>query len=513
MTTTALKTIGLGKTYGAIHALKDVSLEITTGSVLALLGENGAGKSTFISLVSGANSPTSGSIEIGGENVRLSSPHDAARRGVAVVHQEPQLANEASIAENILLATYANRRATGLVRPRDMARVAREHLEALGLTEGLPKVTTPAHRLSAAQRQLVAIAKAMASDVEVLFLDEPNSSLTPRETTRLWDLVRGLRDRGVAVVVVSHRLTELYQVVDRIAVLRDGELVGTGSAAEIPLARAVEMMARRSAGATAATARDRVRGPEVLRLKNVSTRSVHDINLVVHAGEVIGLAGLVGSGRTEIGRAICSADTVLAGRVTMAGKAVRFRSPRAALRAGIAMTSEERRRAAFVSHDVAFNISASFLPRMARFGFVTRRVERRLAGEWIDRLHLRGKATTPISSLSGGNQQKALISRSLAAQPRLVVFDEPTHGIDVATKAEIATLIRSLADDGLAVILISSEVEELVGIADRVAVVRGGRIVREAVGDDGLSLVAAALGEDIPPILPRKSPTKKKESE
>lgn len=495
-----LRTDRLGKSYGPIHALRGVSLDLVAGSVLALLGENGAGKSTFIGLVSGATSPTAGSIEIDGHRVDLANPHQAAAHGIQVVHQEPKLANEASIAENIFLADYAGRRALAAVRPRALAARAARHLKRLGLAEGLPVVTTPAHRLSAAQRQLVAIAKAMASEARVLFLDEPNSSLTPRETTRLWTLVRSLRDEGVAVVVVSHRLSELYQVVDEVAVLRDGALVGRGTAAELPIARAVELMAGRAGRAETRgeAARARQLGDEVLRLERVSTRSVHGVDLRLRAGEVLGLAGLVGSGRTEIGRVICGADPILDGRMLLAGVPVRFRTPRHALAAGVVMTSEERRRAVFGSQDVSFNVAASALGRLARLGVTTRTRERRLSQAWIDKLALRGTTSTPILALSGGNQQKALIARALAVTPRVVILDEPTHGIDVGTKAEISALVGELADEGLGVIFISSEVEELIGIADRVAVVRHGAIAQEAAGADGISLVAAALGEAVP---------------
>jgi len=491
-------------------ALHDVTLELHAGTVLGLLGENGAGKSTFINLVSGAQPPSEGRIVLDGNAVELNDPREASRLGIVVVHQEPKLANEASIAENIYLPELSEQRALSLIQPQRLVQRAAKHLEELGLADDLPAVTTPAYRLSAAQRQLVTIARAMVSDVKILFLDEPNSSLTPKDTATLWGLVRQMRDRGVAVVVVSHRLVELYEVIDTVAVLRDGRLVGEASAAELPISQAVNLMAGREVSQSGVRSRRREQAGEVvLRLDHVYTRAVKDITLAIRSGEVLGLAGLVGAGRTEIGRAIAGGDPVLAGTITLDGRVEVFRSPQQALAAGVAMTGEERRLAVFPSHDVVFNTAASSWGTLVRFGLVNRARQSALARKWIDRLALKGAPDTPIMSLSGGNQQKALISRSLAARPRVVVFDEPTHGIDVATKAEIARLIRSLADDeGLAVVLISSEVEELVQIADRVAVVRDGRIVIESEGADGLSLVAAALGEPTPdsPADPKDLP-------
>jgi len=499
----ALSTLGLTKHYGAVQALSDVSLDIHTGSVLALLGENGAGKSTFISLVSGAQPPTAGRIEFDGQMVDLGGPLDASRRGVAVVHQDPQLANELSIADNLFLARLAESPAYRRISRRKGESEARTLLAGLGLNEFLPDVGTAAGRLSAAERQLVAIAKAMATQASVLFLDEPNSSLTPRETRLLWRIVRQLRDQDVAVVVVSHRLKELYEVVDEVAVLRDGHLVGGGHAKDITSEEAVRMMAGRPARERPLrSAAPAAAGAEVLRLEAVCTESVMDVSLTVRAGEVVGLAGLVGSGRSEIGRAMCGADPVTSGRILLRNKAVRFRSPQAAMRAGVAMTSEERRLAVFRSHSVRFNAVASVLGKISRFGFVDPARERSTAATVIDRLAVRGTQLSAMTVMSGGNQQKVLIGRVLAANPAVLILDEPTHGIDVGTKREIGHLVRELAQEGIGVVFISSEVEELLDVADRILVVRHGRIVHETTAQDALSVVAAALGETADPADP-----------
>lgn len=493
-----VRAVGLTKQFGAVRALSDVTLGIRGSSVLALLGENGAGKSTFISLVSGAQSLTAGHVEFGGVRQDALTPLEAARLGVQVVHQEPKLANEATVAQNIFLSDLARLPALALSRRRELNAKADALLERLNLHLELPSVSTRAGDLTAAERQLVAIAKAMAQEARVMFLDEPNSSLTPRETHILWTIVRRLRDTGIAVVVVSHRLRELYDVVDEVAVLRDGRLVGTGPATDITPTEAVRLMAGR---ATAAGPQRSTRAPEatneVLRLEHVTTHAIQDVTMGVHAGEVVGLAGLVGSGRTEIGRAICGADRVLAGRMLLRGRPVSFRSPRQALRAGVVMTAEERRRSAFAGHTVRYNAAASIWDRISRGGLVDRNAEHTVADEWIERLAVRGEPSMPVTALSGGNQQKVLIARPLAAKPAIIVLDEPTHGIDVGTKSEISALVRQLAADGVGVVFISSEVEEILDVADRILVVRHGRIVHATDAKDAVDVVAAALGQTL----------------
>jgi ABC-type sugar transport system ATPase subunit len=490
----ALSIREVSKHFGVVHAVNSVSLNIRGGSVMALLGENGAGKSTLIGIASGAVTPTSGTLAVRGRVVKFSGPLDAARCGVQVVHQAPQLADELSIAENIFLGRLAESRAWAHSSRRALESDARGLLNRLGLTDHLPDVRRPASRLSAAGRQLVAIAKAMATDASIVFLDEPNSSLTPRETAILWDIVRHLRDHDVAVVVVSHRLKELYEIVDEVAILRDGHLVGSGPAEKITLEDAVRLMAGR-APRQRATRATPVPGAELLRLEDVSTESLRGVSLSVRAGEVVGLAGLVGSGRTEIGRAMCGADAVVSGGLFLNGRPVRFRTVRAAARAGVMMTSEERRRAVFASHTVRFNAVASVLDRSHRWGFMLRSREKQAANDVIRRLGVRGQQPDSITALSGGNQQKVMIGRTLAAAPKVLILDEPTHGIDVNTKREIGQVVRDLARADLGIVFISSEVEELLDVADRILVVRHGQIVREVTGEDALTVVAAALGE------------------
>lgn len=493
-----LRATGLGKSFGAVHALINIDLEIRAGEVLALLGENGAGKSTFVALASGALRPSAGQLEFDGRPDVLGSPLEASRAGVQVVHQDPKLANELSIAENIFLSRLAAKRWYRRSERRQVNQDANELLERLGLARELPAVTTKAGQLSPAGRQLVEIARSMASRARLVFLDEPNSSLTPRETALLWSIVTKIRDEGVAVVIVSHRLRELYQVAQTVAVLRDGRLVGTGSVTEIPVERAIRLMAGRElVKAERPEKASAERGPEVLRMQNVSTDHVRGLNLTLHAGEVVGLAGLVGSGRTEIGRAIGGVDRLRSGRIFLRGNLIGLRSPRQALKVGIAMTAEERRHAAFTSHAVRFNATTAVIDRISRWGVLAPRVERKAASAATARLAVRGTLDTQVTALSGGNQQKVYIGRMLATDPAVLILDEPTHGIDVNTKAEIVQLVRSLADDGKAILYISSEVEELLAVSDRVLVAREGRIVSEAHGSDAIAVVGSALGEQI----------------
>jgi ABC-type sugar transport system ATPase subunit len=515
----ALSATNVSKSYGAVRALQAVSLDVRSGSILALLGENGAGKSTFVAVASGATVPDTGTIRIAGEVVSFANPREAIRAGVQVVHQEPKLVNEYSIAENMFMSEAGARSAWRSRGIGVLASRAEKVLADLGLSADLPDVRTQAVSLTAAERQIVAIAKAMTGDPRVLFLDEPNSSLTNKETERLWTVARGLRENGVALVVVSHRLTELYEIVDRVAVLRDGRMVGTGSPAEISIKEALTLMAGAErtqraqqapssgidsdvpAAVPSGTRRDRPAAP-VLSAREISNEHVKSVTFDVYAGEVLGMAGLVGAGRTEIGRALSGVDPISTGALLLDGKRVRFNSPRVAMRAGVVMACEERKRVVLQSQTVQTNLGISVLDGASRFGFIRPRVQRDLAQDWIQRLAVRGRSDAPIGSLSGGNQQKVLIARALATKPRVLILDEPTHGVDVATRAEIYELVKQLAAEGLAVVLISSDTEELVEQSDRIVVVRDHGVVGElAAGSNALSVVSAAMGQKYDPAL------------
>ena len=503
-TTDALSVADLGKSFGAVQALKDVTLSFRYGEVTALLGENGAGKSTLIRLCSGEHQPTTGKVAIDGQVQELANPLAATALGIAVVHQEPQLVSAMTIAENIFLARLGGNAAVAAHRPGALVREARTLLAEIGLSDAFADLSMKCAGLSAAERQLVEIARALAAKPKVLFLDEPNSSLTRRETDRLFGIVRLLREQGVAVVLVSHRLGEVYEISDRVIVMRDGSKVGEGTVGDLPKARAIRLMAgerlveQAAKDETKAAREIDPKAVPVLRVRGAGGIAFSDVDIDIHAGEIVGMAGLVGSGRTEIVRGVLGADPLYSGSIELNGHPVRLRTLRDAVKHGISFISEERRTSVFYGHDIGFNLTSNVLGRFGRLGFFSQRRRMRFAQERADRVGVKAESVaTPIRALSGGNQQKVLLARALASNPSLLILDEPTRGVDVRTKAEMYALIRNLAHvEGLAVWFISSEMDEILHLADRVVVVREGRIVDNiAKGPQAAQVVASALGE------------------
>jgi len=504
-TTASAAVVGLSKNFGAVRALKDVTVEFRAGMVTALLGENGAGKSTLIRLCSGELQPSSGRLLIEGRETIIPNPLAATKHGIAVVHQEPQLVAPMTVAENIFLARLGSRAAMEGHSRGVLVREARRLLVEIELADAFKDLNASSASLSAAERQLVEIARALAASPKVLFLDEPNSSLTRRETDRLFRIMSILRKKGVAVVLVSHRLGEVYEVADRIVVMRDGQKVGEGSADGLPKREAIMLMAgeRLSQAASAEGSQARTAeasGRPVVSVRGASGVAFSNVDIEIHAGEIVGMAGLVGSGRTEIVRAVIGADPLLSGRIELNGRPVRIASPRNAVRRGISFISEERRTSVFYGHDIAFNLTSNVLDRFGRLGFFNQRSRMRFAQQRADSAGVVAPGvSTPMRALSGGNQQKVLLARALASDPSLVILDEPTRGVDVRTKAEMYKLIRDLAHvRGLAVWFISSEIEEILHLADRIVVVRQGRIVDNLTrGPRAAQIVASALGEKV----------------
>lgn len=494
----ALEARGLTKRFGGVVALDGVDIAVHAGQVTALLGENGAGKSTFVACCSGAQTPDSGEIAVGGQVHQLSSPHVAAAAGVAVVHQEPQMLEHQSVAENLYVGQLATR--TRQASRSTLETRAAERLAELGL-DGVLDPRRPMSTLSGAQRQLVEIARALLRTPTVLFLDEPNASLGDDETEQIFSVVQRLRDSGVAVVLVSHRLAEVYRIADRVVVMRDGHKVVEGGVEEVPLGAAIEAMGGRSGPARPATATRPGRAPDglpVLELRGASGPGFSGVDLAVHPGEILGMAGLVGSGRTEIALGAGGAVPLSAGEVRVGGRGRRFASPGDALADGVVYIAEDRKDAVFYDKSIGFNIRASLLgPR--RRGAPRRPGDteaRRLTEQLAERLAVKTSwLGAPARSLSGGNQQKLLFARAAAVRPSVVILDEPTHGVDIGARSEIHELIRGLAADGIAVWVISSELEEVLELATRVVVVRDGHIEAEVpAGSDPIPILAAALG-------------------
>jgi ABC-type sugar transport system ATPase subunit len=468
-----LSASGIHKRFGGVHALRGAGFEVRQGEVHALVGENGAGKSTLINILAGAVRRDAGEISFAGEDIDFRSPAESQRQGIAVIHQELAMLPTLSVAENLFMGRMPSR--LGWVDRRMMRARASELLAEVGLD------VDPATRVSelgVSHQQLVEIAKALSMGARLLIMDEPTASLTEHETQRLLALVRRLRATGVAIVYVSHRFAEVFAIADRITVMRDGATMRTLDTARTTPAEVVALMVGRdlvhSSGTTASAP-----GDVVLELRDVSRAgSIANVSFDVRRGEIVGMAGLVGAGRSETARAIFGAEPHDAGEIILEGRAVRFTSPGAALAAGVAMCAEDRNRLAlFMDKAVRWNISIARLPAISPAGFVRRRRERTLAQGFVDRLRVRTPdLATPVRQLSGGNQQKTVLARWLATEPRLLILDEPTHGVDVGAKAEIYALIRGLAAQGIAILLISSELPEILDLSDRIVVMREGRV-------------------------------------
>ncbi len=494
-----LSLVGIGKSYAGVRALDDVGLTVEAGSVLGLIGENGAGKSTLMKILGGVVQPSAGSIVVDGVAHSAMTVAGAARAGIAFVHQELTVLDNLDVAANIFLG----REMLGggplrLVRSRRMHALARPLLERLGADFG-PE--TSVSRLLIAQRQLVEIARALSMDARVIIMDEPTSSLTLQETDRLLQVIGELRASGVAVIYISHRLNEVKLCADRVVCLRDGRVAGGLARDEITHEAMIRLMIGRELRALYTPPRSVPQGALCV-IDRLVTGAFPDreVSLTVHRGEILGLAGLVGSGRTSLARALFGIDPILSGTVTLAGETVTVGSPRAAIAQGIYLVPEDRKREGLVlDMPLTENISLASLRRYARFSLVDRAAEtvaaRRQQGALKIKTH---DLAVHAATLSGGNQQKVVLAKWLSMAPRLIVFDEPTRGIDVGAKGEIYALMRALADDGVAIVMISSDMEEVIGVSDRVAVMHEGRIggVLERADLSEFNILRLAVGQD-----------------
>ena len=498
---------GASKSFGGAVALAGVDLDLYPGEVHALVGENGAGKSTLIKLITGVYQQDSGEVRHQGEVVQFPSPRDAQLHGIQTIYQEVHLAPQLSIARNVFLGRELSR--FGSLDLRRMNREAAALLERYGIAANVKR---PLGELGLGIQQMVAVVRAVSADASVVIMDEPTSSLEPREVDKLLDVVGRLRSQGVAVVYVSHKLDEVFRACDKITVLRDGKLVWTGAVADTTRRQLISRMLGREAGDLDGNGRTQLGGrgaagdaEPVLTASHLSRRFVlDDISLVVRPGEVVGLAGLLGSGRSETAKALFGAMPLDSGTVTIAGRAFGRATPASRIRAGIAMLPEDRKAEGIIPDlSIRDNIALAALPGLSRGGFVSRRKQNEIVDVFMKRLRI--KASGPdqrVSELSGGNQQKVLLARLLCLNPKVLLLDEPTRGIDVGAKAEVQALIAELAEKGLGVVLISSELEEVVEGSDSVLVLRDGASLGTLFGDDInedaiMNMIAGAAAEEV----------------
>lgn len=477
-----LSLVGVTKEFPGIRALDDVSFDVRPGEVHGLLGENGAGKSTMLNILSAVFQATAGQIIIDGQPVTLNRPADARAAGIAMIHQELQHIPQLTVAQNLFLGRPLTMAGGLLVDRRAQERRARDLLADLD-----PRIDprAPIHMLKVAQQQIVEIARALLDDARIIAMDEPTSSLTPSEFESLAALIARLAGRGVSVIYVSHKMDEVFRVCDRATILRDGKFIDTVDLAQTTEDQVVARMVGRDI--LQETHVSHARPKPVMQVEALSDGGfIRDASFTLHQGEVLGLAGLVGSGRTELLRLIAGIDPVSSGRVTLNGTAVNLRSPRHAIRAGIGLVPEERKKDGIVrDRPVSSNIALPCMSRFTRFGLLRRRKLHAESTALMQRMGMRPPdVTRAIGTFSGGNQQKAIIGRWLAADVDILLFDEPTRGIDIGAKSEIYDLIAQLAEAGKSIIVVSSEMPEIMRLSDRVMVMREGRIAAVLDGAD-----------------------------
>ncbi len=475
-----IELIDVAKQFGATQALGGVSFDMRPGEVHALVGENGAGKSTLVKILAGVHQPDSGIIRLDGEEITIHGPAHARSLGIAVVHQEPRLFPDLTVAENVFIGHAPSTR----FRTIDWAATRRGAQALFKELDVQFDVTAPVRGLSMADQQLIEIAKALSFDARVLVLDEPTASLSVHEVARLFAIVRRLRDRGVSILFVSHRLDEVFELCDRATVFRDGRHVVTMPTAELTTADLVRYMVGRAVSLFPKVAASV--GEVRLEVSGLTRVGVfHDVSFSVSAGEVVGFAGLVGAGRTEIARVLFGIDRRDAGEIRLAGQAVDFSDPSAAMNAGIAYLPEDRHQEGLVlDFPIAQNVTLPILPRMFPRFLTRAAVESEVAREYTDRFDVRMTGVDQlVGALSGGNQQKVVLAKWLATDPTVLILDEPTRGIDIGAKVQVHRIISELAASGLAIILISSDLPEVLAMADRILVLHEGRIAAEIPHD------------------------------
>ena len=495
MAESLLEVSGVEKHFGGVTALRGASLAVGAGEVHALMGENGAGKSTLARIIAGITPADAGNFRVDGEGVPISSPLDAQRLGIGIIHQELDLFPSLGAGENMVIGNlrFQEGRWTGL---RRMEAFCRPYFDQVGLTCGIRE---PAERLSIGQRQLLAIARALSMNARLLLMDEPTSALFDDAVERLFGLIRGLRARGVSVVYVSHKMDEIFRIADRVTVLRDGQTVGTREAASTNAAELIRMMVGRELSLTGGP-REGVGGDVLLQVENLSTDRLRDVSFSLHRGEVLGIAGLGGAGRSELGAALFGLDTIRGGRMRLMGAAFQPRWPRDAMRRGVGLVPEDRRtEGLMMSMSVRENAAFATLDRTHRLGLLRPSRESRELDAVSRQVALQcASPDSSVSRLSGGNQQKVLLARWLLLHPAILFLDDPTRGIDVGAKQDIYRMVEDLSAAGKAVLLVSSELPELLRCCHRILVLREGRLTAIFDGGDATQekiMAAATLAE------------------
>jgi len=484
------------KSFGAVHAVVDGTADLYSGEAHALIGENGAGKSTMVKMLAGVYQPDEGELLIGGAPVTLHSPAAARDAGIAVIYQEPTLFPDLTVAENIFMGRQplrAGRRIDGKL----MRGEASALFERLGVRLDPGRIC---RGLSIADQQIVEIAKALSLDARVIVMDEPTAALSAAEVDRLFEVVRTLRANGAAVLFISHRLEEVFTICQRVTVMRDGRHVLTSPLAGLVAADLVRAMVGRELAERPPEAGGATPGDPLLAVERLTREGIFtDVSFTVRAGEIVALAGLVGSGRSEVARAVFGIDRYDAGSVTVRGRQLRKASPASAMAAGVGFVPEDRRQQGLVMDmSVQQNVALASLGRLRKGGLIRASAERAMAADWAARLKIRyGRLTDPVDMLSGGNQQKVVLAKWLGRKPAVLIVDEPTRGIDVGTKAEVHHLLVELAKGGVAVLMISSELPEVLGVSDRILVMREGELVAEFSHADASeeAVMSAAMGQ------------------
>lgn len=473
-----IKMTGISKAFSGNQVLKNVQFSLEHGEIHALMGENGAGKSTLMKILTGIYDRDSGTVEVKGQEVHFTTPKQAEEAGIAVIHQELNILPHLSITDNLFLGREETFGRTGILKTKEMEKKTKQALLDLGLNVD---PAAPASALSVGQQQIVEIAKALSVDAEVIVMDEPTAALTDREIDTLFATIRGLQKRGVSFIYISHRMEEIFSLCDRITILRDGEFVGEKKISGTSFEEIVQMMVGRELGQRFPE-RHSVIGDVKLSVKGLSRKDCfEDISFELRKGEVLGIAGLMGAGRTEVAQSLFGYKKADKGTVHFDGKTVKIDSPKAAKKLGIGYVTEDRKsEGLIVDFTVEENVSMTNFSSISNKGLISSTKERSLYKQMVERLGIRTSGPTQTAkSLSGGNQQKVVIAKWLGIEPELLILDEPTRGVDVGAKKEIYSIINELADRGVAILMISSELPEVIGMADRVLVMREGKLTAD----------------------------------